>query len=81
MVKNQNFVICILIILLSTYEWDDIFKDRAEDVKTRFDNSNHELDRPLPKGKHKKVTGLIKDELDGTFMTKTKSKKLQLLNR
>ena len=81
MVKKQNFVICILIILLSTYDWDDIFKDRAEDVKTKFDTSNYELDRPLFKGKHKKVTGLIKDELDGKFMTKTKSKKLQLFNR
>ena len=30
---------------------DDICKDIAEDVETRFDNSNYELDRPLPKGK------------------------------
>ena len=28
---------------------DDIFKDIAEDVETRFDTSNYELDRPLPK--------------------------------
>ena len=55
MVKKQNFVICILIILLSTDDWDDIFKDRAENVKTRFDTSNYELDRPFPKGKNKKV--------------------------
>ena len=29
---------------------DDIYKDIAEDVETRFDTSNYELDRPLPKG-------------------------------
>ena len=31
-----------------------------EDVETRFDTSNYELDRPLPKGKNKKVIGLMK---------------------
>ena len=41
---------------------DDIYKDIAEDVETRFDTSNYELDRPLPKGKNKKVIRLIKDE-------------------
>ena len=29
-------------------------KDIAEHVKTRFDTSNYEIDRPLPKGKNKK---------------------------
>ena len=29
---------------------DDVYKDIAEDVETRFDTSNFELDRPLPKG-------------------------------
>ena len=33
---------------------DNIYKDIAEDVETRFDTSNFELDRPLPKGKSKK---------------------------
>ena len=32
----------------------DIYKDIAKDVETRFDTSNFELDRPLPKGKNKK---------------------------
>ena len=27
---------------------DDIYKDIAEDVKTRFDTSNSETDKPLP---------------------------------
>ena len=32
----------------------DIYKDIAEDVETRFDTPNYELDRPLPKGKNRK---------------------------
>ena len=31
-----------------------IYKDIAENVETRFDTSNYELDRPLPKAKSKK---------------------------
>ena len=54
---------------------DDIYKDIAEDVETRFDTSSYELecnsiDRPLPKGKNKKVIGLMKVELGGEIMTK-----------
>ena len=49
---------------------DDIYKDIAEDVQTSFDTSNHELDRPLPKRKHKKVIGLMKDEMAGKIITK-----------
>ena len=30
---------------------DDIYEDIAEDVETRFDTSNYELDGPLPKEK------------------------------
>ena len=42
---------------------DDIYKDVAEDIETRFDTSNYKLDKPLRKGKNKKVIGLMKDEL------------------
>ena len=54
---------------------DDIYKDIAEDVETRFDTSSYELecnsiDRPLPKGKNKKVIGLMKVELGGEIKTK-----------
>ena len=34
-------------------ETDDIYKAIAEDVETRFDTSNYELDRTLPNGKIK----------------------------
>ena len=44
---------------------DDNYKDIAEDTETIFDTSNFKLDRPLPKGKNKKVIGLMKDELGG----------------
>ena len=30
---------------------EDIYKDIAEDVETRFGNSNFEIDKPLPIGK------------------------------
>ena len=34
---------------------EDIYSDIAKYVKTRFDISNYESDRPLPKGKKKKL--------------------------
>ena len=57
-------------IFIAHIKTDDIYKDIAEDVETRFDTSNYELDRSLPKGKNKKVIGLMKDELGGKIMTK-----------
>ena len=39
------------VVHIKTY---DIYKDIAEDVETRFDTSNFEIDRPLPKGQNKK---------------------------
>ena len=33
---------------------DDIYKDIAEDVETKFDTSNYELDIPFPIGKNKR---------------------------
>ena len=32
----------------------DIYSDIAKHVKTRFDTSNYELHRPIPKGKKQK---------------------------
>ena len=48
----------------------DIQKDFAKDVETRFDTSDYELNRPLPKRKTKTVIGLMKDELGGKIMRK-----------
>ena len=53
---------------------DDIYKDIAEDVETRSDALNYELDTPFPKGKNKKVSRLMKDELGGKVMTKFETK-------
>ena len=47
---------------------DDIYKDIAEDVETRFNTSNFGKDRQLPKGKNQKLIGLIKDELAGQII-------------
>ena len=44
---------------------DDIYDDVAENVEARFETSNYKLERLLPKGKNKKVIGLMKNELCG----------------
>ena len=49
---------------------DYIYKDIAEDIKIRFNTSNFEIDRPLLKGKNKKVTGLLKAELGPQIIKK-----------
>ena len=33
---------------------EDFYKDIANDVEKRFDTSNYEVNRPLPRGKMKK---------------------------
>ena len=38
-------------VSLYTKKTDDIYKDLAKDVRTIFDSSYYELDKPLPKGK------------------------------
>ena len=45
------------------------YKDIADDVKKRYDTSNYEVNRPLPKGMNKKVIGLMKYELGGKIRT------------
>ena len=42
----------------------------VEDVETRFDTSNYELNKPLTKGKNKKLIGLMEDELLRKIMRK-----------
>ena len=55
--------------LVMTIKTKDVYKDIAQDVQERFDTSNYSDDRPLPKGKNKKVIGLMKDELGGGIIT------------
>ena len=47
---------------------DDIYKDIAEDTETRFDTSNYDLNRPLSKGKSKKVIRVMQNELGRKIM-------------
>ena len=47
----------------------DFYKDIANGVEKRFDTSSYGVNRPLPKGKNKKIIGLMKDELGGKIMT------------
>ena len=45
------------------------YKDIADDVKSKYDTSNYDVDRLLPKGMNKNVVGLMKDELGGKIIT------------
>ena len=47
---------------------EDIYKHIVEDAEVRFDTWNCKLDRSLANGKHKKVIGLVKDELVGQIL-------------
>ena len=48
---------------------EDFYGDIANDVEKRFDTSNYEVDRPLPKGKNKKSDWINEDELGGKIIT------------
>ena len=48
---------------------EDFYKDIADDVKKRYDTSNYEVGRPLPKGMDKKVISLMKNGLGGKIIT------------
>ena len=68
---NDNIKLCYMdtdsfVMYIKT---EDFYKDTANDVEKRFDTSNHEVNRPLPTGKNKKVIGLMKDELGGKIIT------------
>ena len=73
MMKNHIIVIFYKFVYIKT---DDIWKDIAENVENRFDTSNYKLDRPLLKGKNKKVIGLMKDKLRGEIVIKVVGLKL-----
>ena len=59
------------LVSLPNYHTTKFFTEYLLAIKTtRFDTSNCELDIPLPKGKNKKIFGLMKDELVRKIMTK-----------
>ena len=63
---------------------DNVCRDIAEDVETRFDTSNFELDRPLPKGKNKKSDWINERWIRWTNHKRIcwiKSKNIQLFKR
>ena len=68
--KKQSCVIWIQTGFIVYIKTDDLYKYIVEDVETRFDTSNYELYKLLPKVKSKKVTGLMKDELGGKITIK-----------
>ena len=54
--------------LIPFIKTEDFYEDIADDVEKRFDTSDYKIDRPLPRGKNKKLIGLTKDELKGRIM-------------
>ena len=58
---TDNFIIQIKI--------EDVYKDTPNDVEKRPDTSNYEINRPFPKGRNKKVVGLMNDELEGKILS------------
>ena len=49
---------------------EDVYEGIADDLEEIFDTSYYEFNRLFPTRKNKQVTGLMKDELGGKFMTK-----------
>ena len=68
---NDNDKLCYMDTdsFIMNIKTNGIYKDISNDVENRFDTSNYEVNRPLPKGKKKKVTGLMKDELGRKIIT------------
>ena len=68
---NDNIKLCYMDTdsFVMNIKTEDFYKGIANDVEKRFDTSNYEVNRPLPKGKNKKVIGLMKDELGGKIIT------------
>ena len=62
---QNNAKLCYMDIdsFIVNIKTEDFYEDIARDVEKRFDTSNYEVNRPLPKGKNKKVIGLMKYEL------------------
>ena len=66
--KNAKLCYADTDSLIVDVKTDDIYKDIVQDVETRLDLSNYEIDRPLPRGKNEKIIGLMKEKLGGQIM-------------
>ena len=68
---NDNVKLCYMDMgsFIMNIKTNNFYKDISNDVETRFDTSNYEVNRPLPTGKNKKVIGLMKDDLGGKIIT------------
>ena len=67
---GENSKLCYMdtAIFFIYVKTEAIYNDIAEYVETRFETSNFEGDRPLPKRKKKNVIGLMKVDLGGNIM-------------
>ena len=63
--KKQNYFTRTQTGFIVYIKTEDTYSDIAKDIITRFDTSNYELDRSLPKVKNKKIIRLLKDALGG----------------
>ena len=69
---NGNVKLCYMDTdsFIMNIKANDFYEHIASDVENRFDTSNYEVKRPLPKGRNKKVIGLMNDdELGGKIIT------------
>ena len=59
---NKNVKLCYMDTdsFIMNVKTEDFYKDIANDVEKKYDTSNYACERPLPIGKNKKVTGLMK---------------------
>ena len=48
---------------------EDVYEEIVNDIDEKIDTSNYECDRPLPTGKNKNITDIMKDELGEKTMT------------
>ena len=62
----QNYATWIQIAL--SYQNGRCLWRHCKRFEKRFESSNYEINRPLPKGKNTNVIGFIKDELGGKIM-------------
>ena len=68
-IVSTNAKLCYMDSVIIHVKTEDVSEDVANDVENEFDTSNYEVKRPSPKGKNKKVIGLMKDKLGEKTMT------------